>query len=387
MPLIHLVNKASSSSSSEGRKLGGLVRRLDIILPHSQLEGQNPEDTVAAIVQDIIQLLRLLPKLKTLLVRNTLPRQDQDHTQNAMIETGFFDAIPSELEELVWIEDSWRFGLRVPESAWTDFLQTHPCLKMISWPAVDIPKEMFWDEPQSGLLTSPMSRVTHTVMRLGPIFIRPEIYLLPTAQQQDVLPNLRHVLFEIPWIGPYGLDMMQGVLPLPTMLELHGRKITSLDCIYERTLSKVSVQHQYFTMIATHCPNIKELGIFLNWRHRVYRGTWAVSGEPYEDAAWQFDLPAQMPSVKRLRVRRMYRRYDEGAYREMLRFVRVATIGEGRKLPNCLEVQLESERDVMYLLRHRDSFQVDFGILEKHGLTMLDHRGLPLTTRGRSESR
>lgn len=274
---------------------------------------------------------------------------------------------------MVWIDNDWRRWLMVPESVWLPFLQSHPALKTVHWPGVDVDTEPDEEETQQPALTSPMTYVTQMAMRLGDDLKRPDLHLPPMFKQPDVFPNLCRVMFDIPCIFPKALQTMTGQLPVPTMLEVHGRKIVSLDCMYERTLWRGLPQLQYFGMIATYCPNLEELGLFFNWTSQTTRNR-----EAYQPAQWEFSLPVEMPSVQKLRVRRMNRRFDEDAYREMIRFVLEAVVGEKRKLPNCDVIQFESERDVGYLLRHRTIFHRDLNFSDIGDFAILDHTGLPL---------
>ncbi|KAH6890110.1 hypothetical protein BKA70DRAFT_1329044, partial [Coprinopsis sp. MPI-PUGE-AT-0042] len=356
------IRRVLQVTRSDGRTKGELVKRLDITfkLARNQFEGMaNPP--VSTVFCHLMYLLDLLPNLRVLLIRNSFSYMV--HICDALKRNNFFAHISPSLEEIAWIDDSWRNGLlKIPEPIWSSFLHSHPNLKSIHWPGVDIPSELYWDDLVPSLLTSPMTQVTQMIMRLGHVLIAPTY----------AFPNLRHVLFDIPYVGPMAMEMMQGELPVPTMLEGHGHKITSMDCLYERAISERCPQVQYFPMIARHCPNLEEFGLFHNWTHRSHRDD---SGGPYDDLPWNFTLPCTFPSVKKLKVRRMYRRFDLGAYQEMLEFVRKTVVGEDKKLPNCTTVQFDSERDVIYLLKHKEHFLKSLSLLAEHKIGLLNHKG------------
>ncbi|TEB31380.1 hypothetical protein FA13DRAFT_364112 [Coprinellus micaceus] len=211
------------------------------------------------------------------------------------------------------------------------------------------------------------------VMRLEWTLSRPDLYLLHTEGGKDLYPNLRYLLFQMPIVGPMDMEMMGGEIPVPTMLEVHGHKITSMDCAYSKLISEDSPQLQFFPMIARHCTNLEELGLFLNWNSR----TNTKGQRRREDEAWSFALPGKLQTVRKLRVRRMSRKFDVGAYREMLSFVRKAVIGDERTLPNCTTVQFASERDIVYFTKRRGLLAGDLAPLAAPDLTLLNHRGRP----------
>ena len=296
-------------------------------------------------------------------------------TSHLLEQTNFLSTISPNLDSISWIDEKADYSLlRVPESIWTPFLASHPNLRSIHRPKIDVPSEIYWIEPPVPLLSKPMVNVTEMVMRLEWTLSQPDLYLVHTEDGKDLYPNLHYLLFQMPIVGPMDMEMMDSEIPVPTMLEVHGHKITSMDCAYYKILSDDSPQVQFFPMIVQHCTNLQELGLFLNWNSRTNtRGP-----RRREDEVWSFALPGKLPTVRKLRVKRMNRKFDVGAYREMLSFVRKAVIGKGRSLPSCLTVQFASERDIVYFTKHKELLAGDLAPLAVPHLTLLDHRGCPL---------
>lgn len=363
------LTQTMSEATQSGAPRGALVRRLDIIAPH---DGHDTDElrTVRTYSQ-LRELLNLLPNLRSLTIRHSFSYR----TGYALQQADFLSAISPALESISWIDEKADYSLlRVPESVWTPFLDSHPNLQSIHRPKVDVPSELYWNEPEVPLLSKPLVKVTQMVMRLEWTLSRPDLYLLHTEDGKDLYPNLHYLLFQMPIVGPMDMEMMGGEIPVPTMLEVHGHKITSMDCAYYKIISEDSPQLQFFPMIARHCTNLEELGLFLNWNSR----TNTKGQRRREDELWSFALPGKLPTVRKLRVRRMNRKFDVGAYREMLSFVRKAVIGDERALPSCTTVQFASERDIVYIAKHKELLARGLESLAVPHLTLLDHRGWPL---------
>ncbi|KAF6764629.1 hypothetical protein DFP72DRAFT_868745 [Ephemerocybe angulata] len=352
-----------------GQPRGNYVRRLDIVAP-SGFSKSTPEEErfpkAKAILSQIGELFTLLPNIKIFLFRHAfLGRHNIFDTKEGL----YFLTSPSPtLESVTWIDENWNWALlEPPVSLWVKFLESHPNLKTIHRPRLEY--EYFdYEEP---LLAKPMNQVTQLSLRVDhlgwPDLLLTSDPLSSGREPMDLYPNLRHVVFMFSVVGPMDMEMLDGTLPTPTMLEVHGHKLTSVDCVYHKVLLEDSPQLAWFTMIAQFCPNLEELGVFLNWRWR----------ERESDAEWDIMLPHAFPNVKRLKVRRLVKKFDVAAYRQMLGFVRRAVSGQERTLPSCGRVQFVEERDVLYLRRYRDKLQAELGLLEASGIEILDSQGTP----------
>ncbi|RXW20265.1 hypothetical protein EST38_g5586, partial [Candolleomyces aberdarensis] len=336
---------------------GELVQRLDIVARNDR--GSDPEG-IRDLFSKISHLLSLLPQLKVVLFHNSF-RVDGNWLSSA--GPFFLNSASDTLESIAWIDDDKDWTLmKVPFFLWASFLNSHPNLKSIHPPHVKAEKELLWkicDGEAQTPLSKPLAKVTRLVLRIfhgthtDPIFFPgpthdhdPNVSSDSNASfKEDMFPKLRHVTFEFCILGPMAMEMLDGVVPTPTLLELHGHKLTSLHCVFHKTADEdfleyndVPPQTQFFPMIARHCVNLEELGLYFNWKSvpSTYIGN------------------STLPTVKRLKIRRMNRHFKIEPYKIMLNFVAEMAI---LRLPRLEEVVFVCERDTRYIQRYKEELR------------------------------
>ncbi|KAJ2927073.1 hypothetical protein H1R20_g10002, partial [Candolleomyces eurysporus] len=353
---------------------GELVQRLDIVARNDR--GSDPEG-IRDLFSEISHLLTLLPQLKVVLFHNSF-RVDG----NWLSGTGpfFLNSASKTLESIAWIDDDKDWTLmKVPFSLWASFLNSHPNLKSIHPPHVKAEEELVWqirDGEAQTPLSKPLAKVAQVVLRIfhgshtdpmffpGPTHDRdPNVSSDSNGSfKEDMFPKLRHVTFEFCILGPMAMEMLDGVVPIPTLLELHGHKLTSLHCVFHKTADEdfleyndVPPQTQFFPMIARHCVNLEELGLYFNWKSvpSTYIGN------------------TTLPTVKRLKIRRMNRHFRLEPYKIMLNFVAETAI---LRLPRLEEVVFVCERDVRYIRSSKIEIGEDIVMAkEEKELTEIKH--------------
>ncbi|RXW20266.1 hypothetical protein EST38_g5587 [Candolleomyces aberdarensis] len=330
---------------------GELVQRLDIVALNDL--GRDPEG-IRNLFSKISHLLTLLPQLKVVIFHNSFRVHG-----NWLSGAGpfFLNSASETLESIAWIDDKDRIYMKVPMSLWASFLNSHPNLKSILPPRLKA-EELLWkigDEKAQTPLSKPLTKLTRLFLRImyvahtdpmyqpGPTRDHDRSASLDSGRNsEDMFPNLCHVTFEFCILALGTMYVLNGIIPTPTLLELHGHKLTSLHCVFHKAADEDYLveppQTQFFPMIARHCVNLEELGLYFNW----------------QSVASTYIGNTTLPTVKRLKIRRMNRHFRMEPYKIMLNFVAEIAI---LRLPRLGEVVFVCERDTGYIQRFKEELR------------------------------